>query len=163
MRLFSATTLLLACAGMLPAQQMRTTWRDYLGGSDSSHYSALKQIDRGNVNKLEMAWAYDTGDDPSYTFSPIVIDNIAYFAAKQGSLVAVDAATGKELWAHTSNGPAEDLGAGEASAASAEQIIGKAKTGRIAAFLSPRRASFTPSTPAPANWSIRSRTTGNST
>ncbi len=101
MRLFSATTLLLACAGMLPAQQMRTTWRDYLGGSDSSHYSALKQIDRSNVNKLEMAWAYDTGDDPSYTFSPIVIDNIAYFAAKQGSLVAVDAATGKELWAHT--------------------------------------------------------------
>jgi len=49
-----------------------------------------------------VAWTYETGDDTAYTFSPIVIDNIAYFAAKQGALVAVDAATGKELWVHRS-------------------------------------------------------------
>src|SRR4051812_3168025 len=84
--------------GSLAAQQARTTWRDFLGGSDSSHYSALKQIDRTNVHQLEVAWSYSTGDDLSYTFCPVVVDNIAYFAAKQGSLVAVDAATGKELW-----------------------------------------------------------------
>ena len=53
------------------------------------------------MNKLEVAWTYETGDDVSYTFSPLVIDNIAYFAAKQGSLVAVDATTGKELWVHS--------------------------------------------------------------
>ncbi len=34
-----------------------------------------------------------------------MIDNIAYFAAKQGSLVAVDAATGKEIWAHSFETP----------------------------------------------------------
>ncbi len=56
---------------------------------------------RGNVNKLAVAWSYETGDEPSYTFSPLVVDNIAYLAAKQGSLVAVDATTGKELWVHT--------------------------------------------------------------
>lgn len=105
MRHFSATVLLLAGGATLFAQQTRTTWRDYLGGADSSHYSALKQIDRSNVSKLQVAWSYDTGQDPSYTFSPIVIDNIAYFAAKQGSLVAVDAATGKELWAHSFASP----------------------------------------------------------
>src|ERR1700722_8167794 len=101
MRLFSATTLLLAVAGMSLAQQTRTTWRDYLGGSDSSHYSALKQINKSNVKQLEVAWTYDVGDGRSYTFSPIVIDNVAYFAAKNGALVAVDAATGKELWVHS--------------------------------------------------------------
>jgi quinoprotein glucose dehydrogenase len=90
-----------ACAGVLSAQQARTSWKDYLGGADSSHYSALKQINASNVNKLEVAWTYETGDDVSYTFSPLVIDNIAYFAAKQGSLVAVDATTGKELWVHS--------------------------------------------------------------
>ena len=105
MRQFSATALLLAGAATLFAQQSRTTWRDYLGGADSSHYSALKQIDKGNVNKLEVAWTYDTSEDPSYTFCPIVIDHIAYFAAKQGSLVAVDAATGKEIWAHSFDAP----------------------------------------------------------
>jgi quinoprotein glucose dehydrogenase len=80
------------------AQQ--TSWKDYLGGPESSHYSDLKQINTGNVNKLDVAWSYPTGDDVIYTFSPLVVDNIAYFAAKQGSLVAVDATTGKELWVH---------------------------------------------------------------
>ena len=100
---FPVTALLLAGAAMLSAQTTRTTWRDYLGGPDmvSRITPALKQIDKSNVNKLELAWTYDTSADPSYTFCPIVIDNIAYFAAKQGALVAVDAATGKELWVHS--------------------------------------------------------------
>ncbi len=101
MRQYSVTALLLIGAATLFAQPPRTTWRDYLGGADSSHYSALKQIDKKTVSKLEVAWSYDTGGDPSYTFCPIVVDNVAYFAAKQGSLVAVDAATGKEIWAHS--------------------------------------------------------------
>src|SRR5436190_9646945 len=82
-------------------QQPRTEWKDYLGGPDSSHYSTLKQINTKNVNQLQVAWSYETGDEASYTFSPLVIDNVAYFAAKQGSLVAVDASTGKELWVHS--------------------------------------------------------------
>ncbi|HXS95563.1 MAG TPA: PQQ-binding-like beta-propeller repeat protein [Candidatus Limnocylindrales bacterium] len=105
MRHISAVALLLAGVTTLFAQQTRTTWRDYLGGSDSSHYSALKQIDKSNVNKLQVAWSYDTSADPSYTFCPIVVDNVAYFAAKQGALVAVDAATGKEIWTHSFESP----------------------------------------------------------
>ena len=50
-------------AGTSSAQ--KTPWKDYLGGPDSSHYSALKQINTGNVNKLEVAWSYPTGDDVS--------------------------------------------------------------------------------------------------
>ena len=95
--------ILLASTSTLSGQ--RTTWKDYLGGPDSAHYSALKQINASNVNQLAVAWTYDTGDDASYTFSPLVVDNMAYFAAKQGSLVAVDAATGKELWVHSFTSP----------------------------------------------------------
>ena len=80
--------------------QKTVNWSDYLGGPAASHYSPLKQVNPGNVGKLEPAWSYDTGDDLSYTFSPLVVDNIAYVAAKGGSLVALDAATGKELWIH---------------------------------------------------------------
>ncbi len=79
--------------------------RIFSGGPDSSHYSDLKQINTGNVDKLDVAWSYLTGDEVTYTFSPLVIDNIAYFAAKQGSLVAVDASTGKELWTHSFTTP----------------------------------------------------------
>ena len=83
------------------AQQTHTAWKDYLGGPDSSHYSALKQINTSNVKNLDVAWSYPTGDDTTYTFSPLVVDNVAYVAAKGGSLVALDATTGKELWVHT--------------------------------------------------------------
>jgi quinoprotein glucose dehydrogenase len=89
------------------ASAQTTSWKDYLGGPAASHYSPLKQINPGNVNKLDVAWTYPTGDDATYTFSPLVVDNTAYIAAKQGSLVAVDASTGKELWVHpfpTANG-----------------------------------------------------------
>src|SRR5215471_18148103 len=81
--------------------QNGTGWSEYLGGPDSAHYSPLKQINTRNVSKLEVAWGYETGDDLSYTFCPLVVDNIAYVAAKQGALVALDASTGSPLWVHT--------------------------------------------------------------
>ncbi|MCU1324976.1 MAG: Quinoprotein glucose dehydrogenase [Bryobacterales bacterium] len=95
------TLIAFLAAGAACGQPARTTWKDYLGGPDSSHYSALKQINTKNVNQLQVAWSYDTGDSTSYTFSPLVVDDIAYFAAKQGSLVAVNAATGQELWVYS--------------------------------------------------------------
>jgi len=43
------------------AKRPFTTWSQYLGGADSSQYSALKQINKSNVAKLEVAWTYPTG------------------------------------------------------------------------------------------------------
>ncbi len=102
---FLALLIALLTGAYAPAQQDWTTWKDYLGSPASSHYSALKQIDTSNVSKLETAWSYATGDDLTYTFSPLVVDNMAYFAAKNGSLVAVDATTGKELWVRDFTAP----------------------------------------------------------
>ena len=90
--LFLASFPLLAQGG--------TSWSEYLGGPDSSHYSTLTQVNTRNVHKLEIAWSYETGDDLSYTFCPLVVDNTAFVAAKGGALVALDATTGKELWVH---------------------------------------------------------------
>jgi quinoprotein glucose dehydrogenase len=109
-----------------------TSWKDYLGGPAASHYSPLKQINTGNVNKLDVAWTYPTGDDVTYTFSPLVVDNIAYIAARQGSLVAVDASTGKELWVHpfsTANGMPSRFG-GIAGMRGANYWEGKDRTDR---------------------------------
>ena len=76
-----------------------TTWADYGGGPDSSQYSALTQINRSNVNTLQVAWKYSTGDGGGYLFNPIVVDGTMYVKAK-GGIAAIEAATGKELWAH---------------------------------------------------------------
>ncbi len=37
-------------------------WPSNGGGPDSIRYSRLKQINRDNVAKLQVAWTYDTGD-----------------------------------------------------------------------------------------------------
>lgn len=76
------------------------TWRNYAGSADGAQYSSLDQINRSNVGLLEQAWSYSTGDDGRYFFSPVVVDNVAYVLAKNDSIVAVDASTGKEIWVH---------------------------------------------------------------
>ena len=76
------------------------TWKEYGGGPDNSHFVDLKQINKSNVNQLEVAWIYPTGDTRSYVFNPIVVDNVMYVMARNSSLVALDAATGKEIWIH---------------------------------------------------------------
>ena len=82
------------------AQQRETAWKHYGGGLDSSHFVALEQINKSNVSRLEVAWTYPTGDGRSYIFNPIVIDNVMYVLARDSSLVALDASTGKEIWIH---------------------------------------------------------------
>lgn len=99
-----------AIAAMIPAiasaLQVRTedlqshrTWSDYGGAADAAQYSALTQIDRSNVSKLEVAWTYSSGDNNKYFFNPLVVDRTMYVLAKSNSIVALDAVTGQEIWA----------------------------------------------------------------
>ena len=76
------------------------TWQEYMGGPAASHYSALAQINRSNVNQLQVAWTYDTDDDVAYDFNPLIVGNVMYVLAKNYSVVALNASTGKELWAY---------------------------------------------------------------
>jgi glucose dehydrogenase len=106
-------TLSLALSLALPAgaqQRSFTDSREYLGGSDSSQYSSLRQIAKSNVARLEIAWTYSTGDDKQYLFNPIVVDGVMVVEAKNNSLVALDAATGKETWVHPFSGPVTTRG-----------------------------------------------------
>ena len=78
------------------------TWDQYLGGADSSQYSSLDQIDKSNVQRLEVAWTYPTAEN--YLFNPIVVDGVMYVLAKNRSIIALDAATGREIWVHENEG-----------------------------------------------------------
>jgi quinoprotein glucose dehydrogenase len=77
-----------------------TTWSDYGGGADASQYSALSQINRGNVDRLKLAWSYPIGGGNPYLFSPVVVDGVMFAMGKNNSIVAVDATSGKEIWSH---------------------------------------------------------------
>jgi quinoprotein glucose dehydrogenase len=78
-------------------------WASYLGDNSRSHFSQLKQIDRSNVTRLEVAWTYHSGDARSDNLSqiqcnPLVIDGVIYASTPQLKLVAIDAAIGQERW-----------------------------------------------------------------
>ncbi|RPH54624.1 MAG: pyrroloquinoline quinone-dependent dehydrogenase, partial [Acidobacteria bacterium] len=92
-----------------PAQPDFKTWDQYLGGSDSSQYSSLNQITKSNVTGLDVAWTYPTGEASS-RFSPIVVDGVMYVLATNRAIVALDAATGKEIWSHPNEGAVGDRG-----------------------------------------------------
>ncbi|MBZ5677637.1 MAG: pyrroloquinoline quinone-dependent dehydrogenase [Acidobacteriia bacterium] len=80
-----------------------STWTEY-EGADSAQYSSLKQINKSNVNQLQVAWSYSTGERGNYSFAPIVVEGVMYVLAKNNSFVALDASTGKELWVHPNVG-----------------------------------------------------------
>jgi quinoprotein glucose dehydrogenase len=91
-----------ARAGGAPTAKPFTTWREYAGGAHSSQYSALDQINKSNVSKLQVAWTYPiTGNS---IFNPIVVDNTMYVAVGGGGIAALDAATGKEIWTRNVGG-----------------------------------------------------------
>src|SRR5918993_5226219 len=77
-----------------------TTWTQYGGSPDQSKYFNAPEITKENVNKMKVAWPYPTGDNSFYFFSPIIVDTTMYVLAKNYSLVAINALTGKEIWIH---------------------------------------------------------------
>ena len=82
------------------AQSNRTTWTDYGGSPDNARYFTLDQINKSTLTQLADAWTYPTSDNVSYVFNPVVVDNTVYVLARNNSLVALDATTGREIWIH---------------------------------------------------------------
>ena len=72
-------------------------WFDNLGGPDSSAFANLDQIKKSNVTRLDVAWTYPYA---RAGFNPIVVDDVLYTSGRDNALVALDAATGKEIWIH---------------------------------------------------------------
>ena len=79
-----------------------TTWTAYGGGPHSSQFTALDQINKATVSQLQVAWTYPVNGN--ITFNPLVVDNVMYVQGTGNAIVAIDAATGKEIWTHPNQG-----------------------------------------------------------
>jgi glucose dehydrogenase len=84
-------------------------WPYYGGDQGGMKYSPLTQINRENVARLELAWEWKTGEQPLPQFgttpgafenTPIMIDNVVYLSTPYNRVVALDAESGRELWAY---------------------------------------------------------------
>src|SRR5687768_12932394 len=91
-----ATALCAAGAGAAEPENM--DWPIYLGNKERNLYSPLQQIHRGNVGQLKVAWTYETGDKAEYQANNLIIGGVLYTASPTRKVIALDAATGRELW-----------------------------------------------------------------
>ena len=76
------------------------------GGPNNIRYSELKQINRDNVTRLQVAWSYDAHDsfkDSEMQSNPIVVDGILYATTPKLRVIALDAQTGREVWSFDPN------------------------------------------------------------
>lgn len=78
-------------------------WKMYGGNGDNNHYSSLTQIDTNNVQQLQPAWTYNTGDVDMANHSqiqcnPIIVKGVLYGTSPLMKLFALNAATGKQKW-----------------------------------------------------------------
>jgi quinoprotein glucose dehydrogenase len=74
-----------------------STWL-YGGGPEQIRYSPLRQINRGNVTRLQVAWTYDSGQTGGLQTQPIVVDGILYGYTPSHRTFALRADTGEQLW-----------------------------------------------------------------
>lgn len=81
-------------------------WPAYGRTQAGVRYSPLAQINDSNVNKLQLAWKYQTGDfkgeddsgETTAELTPIKVGNRMFICTTHQFLDALDPATGKRLW-----------------------------------------------------------------
>jgi len=83
----------------LPKKEQFISWTRSHGDAGSRRYSHLSRIHRGNVGDLRVAWEYRSGDGKgNIQANPVIANGRLFAPTVGGSVVALDAATGKELW-----------------------------------------------------------------
>ncbi len=114
-------------------------WSSYLGDKQSTQYSSLDQIHKGNVDSLVVAWEYKTGDSEGRQIqcSPLIIDSVLYATTGGLKCVALNAATGNLIWefdpyANTSVGGGNNRGLAYWSDGSSARIFHSAGSGLYA-------------------------------
>jgi quinohemoprotein ethanol dehydrogenase len=83
--------------------QTRLDWPNYGNDLANTRFQNVDQINPGNVGTLKVAWVFHTGVlDPlaELQVSPIVIDGRMFVTDGHDDVFALDAATGKQIWAY---------------------------------------------------------------
>ncbi len=75
-------------------------WLTYWGNYQATHYSGLTQITPANAETLRAAWTFAMPGDAVLQTTPLVVDGVMY-ATQPGTVVAVDARTGRLIWRST--------------------------------------------------------------
>jgi quinohemoprotein ethanol dehydrogenase len=73
-------------------------WLQYGRDYYEQRFSPLTEITDTNVDKLGLAWQFETATDRGLEATPLVIDGVMYTTGSWSVTYAIDARTGKQLW-----------------------------------------------------------------
>jgi alcohol dehydrogenase (cytochrome c) len=102
--------LMLIAATALPAQvtyerilntgEEPHNWLTYSGNYSSHRHSSLDQINRESVGDLRTLWTHQIETLHKFETTPIVVDGIMFITEPPSDVTALDARTGRTLWAY---------------------------------------------------------------
>jgi alcohol dehydrogenase (cytochrome c) len=72
-------------------------WASYDGDASGNRYSALENINTGNVNRLALSWLFPVAEAPRLEVTPIVVDGVMYITGPNEAY-ALDATSGLPMW-----------------------------------------------------------------
>ena len=106
-----ASALALATAVAFPAAAQRVGWPTPSGDPGAMRWSPLADVNRDNVQQLQVAWRWKTGEKnvlagpdqkPArpglFQASPVVIGDTMYLSTGYAQVAALNARTGEQLW-----------------------------------------------------------------
>src|SRR5882672_11283061 len=109
-RLFLGVLVILCLASSSRGQAQvgeDVVWSTYGHDAAGTRYSPLKQIHRGNVTKLRVAWIIHTGaldidtelkKKAAFEATPIMVDGRLYLSTPFNHVLALNPSTGEKLW-----------------------------------------------------------------
>jgi len=96
-------------ARLLAAADDGANWLSYGRTYDEQRFSPLTAVNDGNVATLGLAWSFDLDSARGQEATPLVVDGVMYVSTAWSMVKALDAATGKLLWAYDPKVPREKL------------------------------------------------------
>ncbi|WP_253657831.1 glucose/quinate/shikimate family membrane-bound PQQ-dependent dehydrogenase [Xanthomonas arboricola] len=89
----------------VPPGSVQQNWSAYGNTDGGSRFAALDQINRSNVDRLQVAWTYHTGEIANSDgngaedqLTPLQVGEKVFLCTPHNNLIALDASTGKQLW-----------------------------------------------------------------
>lgn len=117
--LLSTAVIVSACSGSLPGQEETTSapppadnttangeWLTWGGDASFTRYAPLSQINADTIDEVGIAWRWsappwETRPDTNLKATPLYVDGVLYAPAGVNQVVALDPATGEEIWRYT--------------------------------------------------------------
>ena len=85
---------------LLKASEEPENWLMYSGQYNSQRYSRLTEIDKSNVNQLEVKWVKQLETLADVETTPLVVDGVMYLTQSPSNVIALDASTGSQFWTY---------------------------------------------------------------